>query len=165
MTSVSPDPHPPTAELAAAHAGAILADLAAGTVTSSTLTRAALDRMAAVDAVGSTMALRAVLAVDPAAMAMADQLDAERAAGALRGSLHGLPVLVKDNIEAIGLPATAGSLALSGRTVVRDAVLVSRLRAAGALVLGATNLSEWANLRSPRSVSGWSAVGCRRADR
>ncbi len=75
------------------------------------------------------------------------------------GPLHGLPVFIKDNIEAIGLPATAGSLALAGRTVTRDAPLVSKLRAAGATVLGSTNLSEWANMRSPQSTSGWSAIG------
>lgn len=75
------------------------------------------------------------------------------------GSLRGLPVLIKDNIEAIGLPATAGSLALAGRTVKRDATIVTRLREAGATILGSTNLSEWANIRSPRSTSGWSAVG------
>ncbi|MGL6279490.1 MAG: amidase family protein, partial [Gaiella sp.] len=73
--------------------------------------------------------------------------------------LHGVPVLVKDNIEAVGLPGTAGSLALSERAVARDAPLVARLREAGLVVLGATNLSEWANIRSRRSTSGWSAVG------
>lgn len=75
------------------------------------------------------------------------------------GPLGGLPILIKDNIEAIGLPATAGSLALAGRTVNRDAPLVSTLRAAGANIIGSTNLSEWANFRSPNSTSGWSAVG------
>jgi amidase len=75
------------------------------------------------------------------------------------GSLHGIPVLIKDNIQAIGLPGTAGSLALAGRTVVEDAEIVSRLRAAGAIIMGSTNLSEWANIRSGNSTSGWSAVG------
>ena len=83
----------------------------------------------------------------------------ERADGPLRGPLHGVPVLVKDNIEAVGLPGTAGSPALLGRTVTSDAPLVARLRQAGAVILGSTNLSEWANFRSPRSVSGWSGVG------
>jgi amidase len=75
------------------------------------------------------------------------------------GSLSGIPILIKDNIEAIGLPATAGSLALQDTEVVRDSTIVKRLRAAGATIIGATNLSEWANIRSGKSTSGWSAVG------
>ena len=75
------------------------------------------------------------------------------------GPLHGVPLLVKDNIEAIGLPGSAGSLALADRPVTVDAPLVARLRSAGAVVLGSTNLSEWANFRSPRSISGWSGLG------
>jgi amidase len=76
-----------------------------------------------------------------------------------QGPLSGLPILIKDNIEAIGLPATAGSLALVGREVVRDSTIAKRLRAAGATIIGSTNLSEWANIRSGKSTSGWSAVG------
>ena len=151
------DPHPPTGALAAATAHEIAADLAAGRTTSVEVTRALLDRIAAVDHGG--VELRAVLAVSASALDDAAQLDAERAAGTVRGPLHGVPVLVKDNIEAVGLPATAGSLALAGRPVDHDAPLVTALRAAGLVVLGSTNLSEWANLRSPRSTSGWSAVG------
>jgi len=75
------------------------------------------------------------------------------------GPLSGVPILIKDNIEAIGLPATAGSLALSGRTVERDSTIAKRLRSAGATIIGSTNLSEWANIRSGKSTSGWSAVG------
>jgi amidase len=75
------------------------------------------------------------------------------------GVLAGVPILIKDNIEAIGLPATAGSLALSGTPVVRDSTIAKRLRAAGATIIGSTNLSEWANIRSGKSTSGWSAVG------
>ena len=75
------------------------------------------------------------------------------------GPLAGVPILIKDNIEAIGLPATAGSLALAGREVVRDSTIAKRLRAAGATIIGSTNLSEWANIRSGKSTSGWSAVG------
>jgi len=75
------------------------------------------------------------------------------------GPLAGIPILIKDNIEAIGLPATAGSLALLNTPVVRDSTIASRLRAAGATIIGATNLSEWANIRSGKSTSGWSAVG------
>jgi amidase len=76
-----------------------------------------------------------------------------------QGPLSGVPILIKDNIEAIGLPATAGSLALAGREVVRDSTITKRLRAAGATIIGSTNLSEWANIRSGKSTSGWSAVG------
>jgi amidase len=75
------------------------------------------------------------------------------------GVLAGVPILIKDNIEAIGLPATAGSLALSETPVVRDSTIAKRLRAAGATIIGSTNLSEWANIRSGKSTSGWSAVG------
>ncbi|MFN8168009.1 MAG: amidase family protein [Candidatus Nanopelagicales bacterium] len=151
------DPHPPTAALARATAYEIAADLEAGRTTSVEVTRALLERIAAVDHDG--VELRAVLAVNPHALDEAARLDAERVEGTVRGPLHGVPVLVKDNIEAVGLPATAGSLALAGRPVELDAPLVAAMRAAGLVVLGATNLSEWANLRSPRSTSGWSAVG------
>ena len=101
-------------------------------------------------------ALGSVLAVDPTAMAQAQQVDAQ----GFRGPLAGVPILIKDNIEAAGpLPTTAGSLALAANVTNRDAPLVSRLRAAGAVILGKTNLSEWANIRSSNSISGWSAVG------
>ncbi len=156
-TSPGTDPHPPTAELATTGADRLAADLAAGRTTSVHLTRALLDRIAAVDDAGPE--LRAVLAVSADALAQAAELDAERASGRTRGPLHGIPVLVKDNIEAVGLPGTAGSLALAGRPVQGDAPLVASMRAAGLVVLGSTNLSEWANMRSPHSTSGWSGVG------
>src|SRR4051794_22667654 len=113
--------------------------------------RGALDRIARIDpAVGS------VIAVDPTAMDQARRIDATGA----RGLLAGQPVLIKDNIESVGpLPTTAGSLALANNVTNRDAPLVARLRAAGAVILGKTNLSEWANIRSSHSISGWSAVG------
>jgi len=152
------DPHPPTAAVAAASAYDIAADLAAGRTTSVELTQALLDRIAVVDGPGPVH-LRAVLALAPDALGQAARLDAERAAGRSCGPLHGIPVLVKDNIEAVGLPGTAGSLALAGRTVACDAPIVAALRKAGLVVLGATNLSEWANMRSPRSASGWSGLG------
>ena len=151
------DPHPATAHLATATASSLAADLATGATTSVALVRALLDRIAAVDDAGPE--LRAVLAVSADALDQAAALDAERAAGTLRGPLHGIPVLVKDNIEAVGLPATAGSLALAGRPVEQDAPLVASMRAAGLVVLASTNLSEWANMRSPHSASGWSCVG------
>ena len=77
----------------------------------------------------------------------------------MRGPLHGIPVLLKDNIDATPMATTAGSLALAGFHPDRDAFLVARLRQAGAVILGKTNLSEWANFRSTRSTSGWSSVG------
>src|SRR5690349_9337595 len=113
--------------------------------------RAALARIAAIDP-----QLHSVIAVDPTAIAQARAVDA----GNLRGPLAGQPVLIKDNIEAAGpLPTTAGSLALANNVTNRDAPLVASLRAAGAIILGKTNLSEWANIRSSHSISGWSAVG------
>ncbi len=126
-----------------------------GARTSRSICAASLARIAALDS-----KLHAVLETNPETLAIADRLDAERKAGKLRGPLHGIPVLVKDNI-ATGdrMMTTAGSLALAGSTPPRDAPLVARLRAAGAVILGKTNLSEWANIRSNQSSSGWSARG------
>ena len=135
----------------------LAADIQAKTITSEALTQAFLDRIAAVDDGGPT--LNAVLALNPNALADAKALDAELAAGKSRGPLHGVPVLLKDNIETAELATTAGSLALQDNKTGRDAPLVARLRAAGAVILGKTNLSEWANFRSNGSSSGWSAVG------
>src|SRR6266487_1863959 len=104
--------------------------------------------------------LHAVLETNPDALVVADRLDGERKAGHVRGPLHGIPVLVKDNIATVDrMMTTAGSLALAGVTPPRDAPLIARLRAAGAVILGKTNLSEWANIRSNQSSSGWSARG------
>ena len=125
-----------------------------GQLTSEALTSHYLRRIAA-----HNDELNAVIAVNPEAMRAARQLDVERASGELRGPLHGIPILIKDNIETREMPTTAGSLALAGNLTGRDAPLVARLRAAGAVILGKTNLSEWANFRSERSSSGWSAVG------
>ena len=100
--------------------------------------------------------MNAVIAIDPLAMSSARSVDLNAPAG----PLHGQPVLIKDNIETAGpLPTTAGSLALANNVTNRDAPLVARLRAAGAVILGKANLSEWANIRSSNSISGWSAVG------
>ena len=113
--------------------------------------RTALDRIAAVDP-----RLHSVIAIDPTAIDQARSIDA----GTLRGPLAGQPVLIKDNIESAGaLPTTAGSLSLANNVTNRDAPLVARLRSAGAVILGKTNLSEWANIRSNHSISGWSAIG------
>ena len=104
--------------------------------------------------------LRSVIELNPEAAAIADQLDAERKQTGPRGPLHGIPMLVKDNIDTADRMATsAGSLALAGVRAKADAAVVARLRAAGAVILGKTNLSEWANFRSTRSSSGWSARG------
>jgi amidase len=126
--------------------------LALGQVSAEAETAAAIARIEALNP-----RLNAVIAVDPDAIAQARALDRTRMA---RGPLFGLPILLKDNIEAKGpLPTTAGSLALKDNVTGRDAPLVERLRAAGAVILGKTNLSEWANIRSSSSISGWSAVG------
>lgn len=129
-----------------------------GVYNSEAITAAYLARIAAIDDSGP--ALNAVIATLPDAMDQARAMDAELRAGKYRGPMHGLPVLVKDNVEVAGpLPTTAGSLALAGNVTNRDAPLIARLRAAGAVILGKTNLSEWANIRSDNSTSGWSAVG------
>lgn len=103
--------------------------------------------------------LNAVIAVSPGVLEDASLLDSEAAAGKRRSPLHGVPILIKDNIETRDLPTTAGSLALADNHTGRDAPLVERLREAGLVVLGKSNLSEWANFRSERSSSGWSGVG------
>ncbi|SFP47932.1 amidase [Sphingomonas rubra] len=132
--------------------------MAAGRETSVDLVRAYLARIAKLDRHGP--ALRSVIAINPDAVAQARALDAERRAGRVRGPLHGIPVLIKDNVEtADPVPTTAGSLALAANVSGRDAPVVAELRRAGAVILGKTNLSEWANIRSSRSMSGWSAVG------
>lgn len=133
-------------------------ELGAGRTTSERLVRDYVARIEAVDRAGP--ALRSVIAVNPDALRQARALDAERRTKGARGPLHGVPVLLKDNIESADpMPTTAGSLALKDNVTGRDAPLVTRLRAAGAVILGKTNLSEWANFRSSNSTSGWSAVG------
>jgi amidase len=123
-----------------------------GATSAEARTRHALERIEALNP-----RLNAVLAVDPTALDQARTLDRIRRA---RGPLFGMPILIKDNIETAGpLPTTAGSLALAANVTGRDAPLVARLRAAGAVIVGKANLSEWANIRSNNSISGWSAVG------
>lgn len=128
-----------------------------GELDSQALTRAYLDRIAKLDDAGP--ALNSIIELNPEALAEAAALDAERAAGKVRGPLHGIPVLLKDNIDATPMATSAGSLALAGNHPADDAFLVRRLRDAGAVILGKTNLSEWANFRSTRSTSGWSSRG------
>ena len=160
----SPDIGQPAATSAAAafaHEEADIAllqrQMAAGTLSSRTLTQAYLDRIKAIDDAGPM--LNAVIETNPDALKDADELDAERKAGKIRGPLHGIPVLLKDNIDATPMVNSAGSLALAEHRPKTDAFLVQRLRAAGAVILGKTNLSEWANFRSTRSTSGWSGRG------
>lgn len=129
-----------------------------GELTSAAVVEAYLQRIEEVDRAGPK--LNAVIEVNPDARAIAAKLDAERRAGKVRGPLHGIPVLVKDNIAtADRMETTAGSLALVGSKPRRDAPLVARLREAGAVILGKTNLSEWANFRGSGSISGWSGRG------
>ncbi|WP_296949957.1 amidase [uncultured Massilia sp.] len=134
------------------------ARMQAGTLTAVALAQRYLARIAAIDKAGP--AINAVIELNPDALAIAADLDRERKAGKVRGPLHGIPVLLKDNI-ATGdrMSTSAGSLALDGVRASRDAFIVQRLRAAGAVILGKTNLSEWANMRSTHSTSGWSGRG------
>jgi amidase len=125
---------------------------------SEAITRAYLARIAAMDRAGPT--LRSIIALNPDALAQAQASDARRRARKPLGPLDGVPILIKDNIETLDpVATTAGSLALKDNITHRDAPVVSRLRAAGAVILGKTNLSEWANIRSTASISGWSAIG------
>ncbi len=129
--------------------------MAAGSLTSERLTRRYLARIAKLNPV-----LNAVIETNPDALAIATELDAERQSGHLRGPLHGIPVLVKDNIATDDqMETTAGSLALVGSEVPADAVIVAQMRAAGAVILGKANLSEWANFRGFAPFNGWSARG------
>ena len=131
--------------------------MAKGELTSEALTVAYLKRIAEVDDGGPK--LSAVIEVNDQADDEARALDAERKAGKVRGPLHGIPVLIKDNVDVVGMVNSAGSLALADHKPKTDAFLVTRLRNAGAVILGKTNLSEWANFRSTRSTSGWSSRG------
>jgi amidase len=132
--------------------------LASGALTSEALTEAYLARIARYDRHGPEY--RSILALNPDATAAARSLDAERKAGKTRGPLHGIPIVIKDNVETKDpVATTAGSLALARSRRPADAPLVARLRAAGAVVLGKSNLSEWANFRSTHSSSGWSGMG------
>jgi len=134
------------------------AKMASGQLTAETLVRHYLERINALNRQGP--ALHAIISINPDALAQAHALDQERREHGARGPLHGIPVLLKDNIESADrMPTTAGSLALADNFAVQDAPVAAALRAAGAIILGKTNLSEWANFRSTRSTSGWSAIG------
>lgn len=129
-----------------------------GKHTSRSITEAYLGRIQDVDKQGAS--LNSVIELNPDALAIADDLDKERKAGRVRGPLHGIPILIKDNIDTGDrMLTTAGSLALVGQPATRDAYVVEKLRESGAVILGKTNLSEWANIRSKNSTSGWSGRG------
>ena len=132
--------------------------MASGAETSRSITEKYLARIEAIDRAGP--ALRQVLETNPDALAVAAERDAERRSGRVRGALHGVPILLKDNIgTADRMTTTAGSLALEGSIPATDSFVARRLREAGAVLLGKTNMSEWANFRSTRSTSGWSGRG------
>ena len=129
-----------------------------GEISAKSLTQAYLTRIADVDKSGAT--LNSVIELNPDALAIAESLDRERKKKGPRGPMHGIPVLIKDNIDtADGMQTTAGSLALVGSKPAQDSGVAQKLREAGAVILGKTNLSEWANIRSSHSTSGWSGRG------
>jgi amidase len=152
------DPHAHSAEIAALGSGELRALLGSGALSSTEVTEALLDRIEAVDHGGPQ--LRSVLCINEAALEEAAARDAERQAGQIRGPLHGIPILLKDNIDTAGqMGTTAGSYALQGWAPAQDAPLAAHLRDAGAVIIGKANLSQWANFRGRPSSSGWSAVG------
>ena len=150
---VDGDPFP---ELVEVTIGELQAKMKAGRLTARRLVEMYLERIKQVDT-----KTRSVLELNPDALAIADQLDKERKKGKIRGPLHGVPVLIKDNIDtADRMHTTAGSLALvDAPTPKQDAFVAQKLRKAGAVIIGKTNLSEWANFRSTKSTSGWSGRG------
>jgi amidase len=151
-------PARPHAEIEEASVADLSARMARGELTAQALVEQYLGRIEALDRAGP--ALRSVIETNPDAIPTAARLDAERRDRGPRGPMHGIPVLLKDNVDTGDrMQTTAGSLALVGPPAPRDAPLVTRLRAAGAVVLGKTNLSEWANMRDAHSTSGWSARG------
>src|SRR5437867_1068581 len=132
--------------------------MSSGKYTSRSITELYLARIDEIDKHGPTV--NSVIEVNPDALAIADVLDQERKEKGVRSSLHGVPIVVKDNIDtADKMRTSAGSLALADVFAAKDAFIVQRLRAAGAVIIGKTNLSEWANFRSTHSISGWSGRG------
>jgi len=140
---------------------ATIADLqglmASGRLTARQLVQMYLDRIKALDQKGPT--LRSILEINPNALMIAEALDNERRTKGSRGLLHGMPILLKDNIDTVDMMTTAGSLALVGPRPPQDATVTTRLREAGVVILGKANMTEWANFRSTRASSGWSGVG------
>jgi len=157
-TALAQTPALPRFELDEATIADLQQRMQAGRASARSIAEQYIARIEAVDRSGPS--LHSVIEVNPDALAIADQLDAERRAGRVRGPLHGIPILVKDNIAtADKMMTTAGSLALAGVKPPADAFVAARLREAGAVILGKTNLSEWANFRSTHSSSGWSGRG------
>ena len=151
-------PAPPSFPLSEASATQLQDWMSTGRYTARQIAQLYLDRIEQIDRQGPR--LGSVIEINPDALAIAEGLDTERAQKGLRGPLHGIPVLIKDNIDtADRMSTTAGSLALEGSHPLRDAFVVSKLRDAGVVILGKTNLSEWANFRSTRATSGWSGRG------
>jgi amidase len=145
-------------DLAEASITDLQARLQSGKSTSRTLCQGYLDRIAQLDKAGPK--INAIIELNPDALKIADALDQERKAGKLRGPLHGIPILLKDNIDTGDqMQTTAGALALAGNRAAHDSFVAAQLRKAGAIILGKTNLSEWANFRSSHSASGWSSRG------
>src|SRR5882757_5126485 len=133
-------------------------EMAKGKRTSRSITELYLKRIEAMDKSGPRV--NSVIEINPDALSIADSMDRERKEGKIRGPLHGIPVLIKDNIDSSdNMMTTAGALALEGNKSIEDAFITKQLRKAGAVLLGKTNLSEWANFRSTRSTSGWSSRG------
>jgi amidase len=148
-------------EFAEATIPELQAALKSGKETAVSLAKKYLERIEEIDRKGP--ALNSMIEVNPEALAIARALDRERKAKGVRGPLHGVPIVLKDNIDTHDrMMTTAGSLALLGSLAPRDSFVAEKLRAAGAVILGKTNLSEWANFRSSRSTSGWRGVGRRR---
>jgi amidase len=158
IVAASAEVRPKGFELDEATIADLQAAMASGKYTAHSIAQKYLERIEEIDKRGP--ALASVIEVNPDALAIADGLDKERAQKHVRGPMHGIPVLIKDNIDtADRMQTTAGSLALVGSKPVRDAFVAQRLREAGAVILGKTNLSEWANIRSSHSSSGWSGRG------
>ncbi len=158
VASPAPQARPKAFELDEATIADLQAGMASGKYTAHSITQKYLGRIEEIDKHGP--ALASVIEVNPDALAIADGLDKERAQKHVRGPMHGIPVLIKDNIDtADRMQTTAGSLALLGSKPARDSFVAQRLREAGAVILGKTNLSEWANIRSSHSTSGWSGRG------
>jgi amidase len=157
----APKPMPkakPTFDVVEASVADLQAAMSSGKITSRELVALYLARIKAIDKAGPK--INSVIEVNPDALAIADALDKERGQSGARGPLHGIPVLIKDNIAtADRMQTTAGSIALAGVKPPHDSFVAQKLREAGAVILGKTNLSEWANIRSIRSTSGWSSRG------
>src|ERR1041385_3326620 len=149
---------PPAFELDEMTIGELQSGMASGKYTAHSITRKYLDRIDDVDKRGPS--LNSVIELNPDAQSIATDRDRERKAGRVRGPLHGIPVLIKDNIDTHDrMTTTAGSLALEGSIAPQDSTIAQKLREAGAVIIGKTNLSEWANFRSSHSSSGWSGRG------